>query len=402
MRPADLLGFSAQALLRQRVRGLMMLIAMGLGVAAVLILTALGEGARGFVVNEFAAIGKDVLVMLPGRNETTGGLPPLTGDAAREITLEEAHLLPRRVSAIRAVAPLIIGSARVSRDERGRDVMILGTTALFLDVRKLVLSQGRSLPEGDFRRASSEVILGEKLKRELFEAKPAVGEFVRIGDSRFRVVGILQGRGDAGGMDLSDAAIIQVAAAQRLFNVSGLFRVLMQLREGYHIDNTKPKIEEVMRDFHQGDLDVTIISPDAMLATFDQILVAMTLAIAAIGAISLLVAGVLIMNVMLISVSQRTREIGLLKAIGASSSDILRVFLTEAMLMAGAGALAGVAVGTVVVWLGRWAFPDLPFHTPWWAVTAAVGVALLTGLGFSWLPATNASRLQPVEALQKP
>lgn len=402
MRSADLFQFSSQTLLRQRFRGLMILLAMGLGVAAVVALTALGEGARGYVMAEFASIGKDVLVVFPGRKETTGGMPPVTGSSARDITLEEAYLLERRLSAVRAVAPLIIGSARVAFNERGRDVIVLGTTSTFMDVRHLRLSQGRNLPAGDFRRGGGEAIIGEKLKKELFEARPAVGEFIRIGDSRFRVVGILAGRGDAMGMDLSDAAIIPVASAQRVFNVKGLFRVMLQLRPGYAVNEVKQRIETTMREFHQGELDVTVISPDAMMSTFDGILVAMTLAIGAIGGISLLVAGVLIMNVMLISVSQRTREIGLLKALGASSADVMRLFLTEAMLLTGVGAVFGLALGWVLVWLARQWLPDVPFQTPPWALVTATVTALLTGLGFSWLPARRASRLQPVEALQKP
>jgi len=402
MRAADLLRFSAQTLLRQRFRGLMMLVAMGLGVAAVVILTALGEGARGYVMGEFASIGKDVLVIFPGRKETTGGMPPVSGGSARDITLEEAYLLQRRLSAVRAVAPLIVGSARVAYNERGREVVVLGTTPLFMQIRHLHMTAGSNLPERDFRLGGGEAIIGEKLKKALFDLRPAIGELIRIGDSRFRVVGILGGRGDAMGMDLSDAAIIPVASAQRVFNVAGLFRVLLQLREGYSAASVKIRIEQLMQEFHQGELDVTVVSPDAMLATFDNILVAMTLAVGAIGGISLLVAGVLIMNVMLISVSQRTREIGLLKALGASSADILRVFLTEALLLTGAGALLGLSVGWIMVWLGRQWLPDVPFHIPAWALLTAVATALLTGMGFSWWPARQASRLQPVDALQKP
>lgn len=402
MRPVDLLQFSTQTLLRQRFRGVMILIAMGLGVAAVMILTALGEGARGYVMNEFASIGSNVLAMFPGRQETTGGMPPPMGTAARDITLEEAYLLQRRVSSIEEVAPLIVGSARVGFAERAREVTVLGTTALFFKVRHLTIGQGSSLPAGDFRVATGAVVIGEKLKRELFEAKPAVGEFLRIGDSRFRVVGVLSGRGDAMGIDLSDAAIIPVAASQRLFNVAGLFRVLIELREGSSVPDAKKRIEQAMRDFHQGELDVTVISPDSMLATFNGILVAMTLAVSAIGAISLFVAGILIMNVMLITVSQRTREIGLLKALGASAGDILRIFLTEAMLLTGMGALVGVIFGYGVVKTARAMIPTVPFDTPLWAMAAAVITALLTGLGFSWLPARRASLLQPVDALQKP
>lgn len=402
MRLNDLLHFSVQTLLRQRARGAMILFAMGLGVAAVLILTALGEGARGYVMNEFSSIGKNVLVMFPGRKETTGGMPPVMGTAARDITLDEAYLLTRRVSAIEAVAPLIIGSSRVAFAERGREVVVLGTTSLFLPIRHLNLAQGQNLTAGDFRRANSEAIIGEKLKNALFDARPAIGEFVRIGDSRFRVIGVLSGRGDAMGIDLSDAAIIPVAASQRLFNVSGLFRVLILLRDTVSIAMAKRQIEIAMQSFHQNELDVTVVSPDSMLATFDKILTAMTLGVGAIGAISLLVAGILIMNVMLITVSQRTREIGLLKALGASSNDILHVFLTEAMLLTGVGAIAGVIFGLIAVKTARAFIPTVPFDAPLWSVITAAITALLTGLAFSWLPARRASLLQPVDALQKP
>ena len=402
MRLPDLFQFSSGALLRARFRSAMILLAMGLGVAAVLVLTALGEGARGYVVNEFSSIGKDVVAMFPGRKETTGGMPPVTGAASREITLEEAHQLQRRVAAISELAPVVIGSARVGYEQRGRDVTILGTTALFLRIQQLELGAGRTLSRGDFRRGAGEAILGEKLKRALFDNQAAVGEFIRIGDSRFRVVGVLVGRGDSGGMDLSDAAIIPVASAQRLFNVSGLFRVVIRIREGFDIEEAKKSIEAVMREFHQGELDITLVSPAAMLQTFDKILAAMTLGVAAIGAISLLVAGVLIMNVMLITVSQRTREIGLLKALGASSGDVLRVFLTEALLLTGAGAIAGIVVGEVVIYTARGLFPSVPFQAPLWSVLIAGLIAIVTGLGFAWLPARRASRLQPVEALQKP
>jgi len=181
-----------------------------------------------------------------------------------------------------------------------------------------------------------------------------------------------------------------------------LFRVAIKLREGYEVETAKKGIEDVMRDLHQGELDITLVSPAAMLKTFDKILAAMTLGVAAIGAISLLVAGILIMNVMLIAVSQRTREIGLLKALGASSADILRVFLTEALLLTAAGAVAGIVVGEVVIVSARNLFPSVPFYAPLWAVVISALIAVITGLAFSWLPARRASRLQPVAALQKP
>lgn len=402
MRPADLLQFCGQSLLRTRFRSAMILLSMALGVAAVVALTALGEGARGYVLGEFKALGKNVLVLFPGRKETTGGMPPMAGSSARDITLDEAWMLGRRLSVIEGVAPAVMGSARLGVDSRGRDATVLGTTHLFLQIQELKLARGSNLPPGDFRRAGNELVIGHRLKQELFDSREAIGAFVRLGDTRFRVVGILEEGGSAMGMDTRDIAIIPIAAAQRLFNVSGLFRVALQVREGVSLARARQLVEAAMTEFHQGDLDVTVVSPDAMLETFDRIIGAMTMAVAAIGGISLLVAGVLIMNVMLISVSQRTREIGLLKALGAGRGEILHIFLGEAALLTAAGALLGVALGLALVWLMRGLFPDVPFRASWWSVTAASAIACGTGLAFSWLPARRASLLQPVDALQKP
>jgi putative ABC transport system permease protein len=402
MRLADLLQFCLQALLRARFRSVMLLLSMALGVAAVVMLTALGEGARGYVLAEFKSLGKNVLILFPGRKETTGGMPPVSGSAAREITLDEAWLLGRRLSVIEEVAPVVVGSARLGIDSRGRDATVFGTTKLFFHIQDLTLARGQPLPGGDFRRAGNEIVIGQRLWRELFDGRDPLGATVRLGDSRFRVVGVLAEGSSAMGADTRDMAFIPVAAAQRLFNVSGLFRVAIQVREGVSLARAKGLIEATMTQFHQGDLDVTVISPDAMVETLDRILGAMTAAVAAIGAISLLVAGVLIMNVMLITVSQRTREIGLLKALGAGRTEIQRLFLTEAGLLTAFGALLGVALGLLLVLLMRALFPAVPFSAPWWSVVAAVAIAGGTGLAFSWLPAHRASLLQPVDALQKP
>lgn len=401
VRLADLFAFSAAALFSQRFRGIMILVAMGLGVAAVLVLTALGEGARGYVINEFSGIGKDILIIMPGRNETTGGMPPM-GATARDITLEEAFLLPRRIAALKEVAPVIVGNSEISYGDRSRSVITFGTTAMFPVIHQLAFIEGQNFSKGDFTRATNEVILGVTARKALFDNRPAIGQFIRIGDSRFRIVGVLEEGGGGMGIDFNEAILIPVLAAQREFNVEGLFRVIMQIHDGYDVDDIKKRVEDTMREFHQGELDVTIISPDAMRATFDGILATMTLAVAAIGAISLLVAGILIMNVMLISVSQRTREIGLLKALGASSANILGFFLAEALLITSAGSVVGLVLGSVIVWVGTLVFPDLPFHTPLWAYVSAVFMAVFTGLAFSWLPAKRASLLQPLAALQKP
>lgn len=399
MRLLDLLRFTLLALRRQRFRSAMLLTAVGLGVGAVVVLTALGEGARGYVLGEFAFLGKDTIVMVPGRKATTGGMPPMSGIAAHAITLEEMEVLQRSVPGVTSLAPMIMGNGPVSYKSRERDSLVIGTTAAFFPLRKLEIAQGSSLPELALGEGQQVAVIGQKLKEELFDGERAIGQWIRLRDYRFRVVGVLEGSGDSFGADLSEAIFIPVASAQAVFNVHGMFRVTLQVKENYQVDQVKSMIEKQMQALHNGDLDVTLISPDAMLATFDGILRVMTLGVAGIGAISLVVSGILVMNVTLMSVKQRTAEIGLLKAVGAPSAQVRTLFLTEAAIISAAGAVLGIVVGRVVVFIGTQLYPSVPFATPDWALWASLGLAIGTALLFAWLPAQQAANMEPVDAL---
>ena len=401
MRTTDSLLFSWQSITRYRFRSVMILLAISFGVAAVVVLTALGEGARRYVLNEFAFLGKDVLVMFPGRNETSGGLPPVTGAAARNITLDDVRVLQHRVTSLQRIAPMVVGTAEVSFQQRARESIVLGTSDAFLPIRKLTLARGRNLQLDDLGRATDECLVGQTLERELLQGESTLGSLLRVADYRCRVVGVLEGRGDAFGMDLSQGVVMSVAAAQRLFNVEGMFRVIMQVREGYSIDATRDKIGATIAALHQGEEDVTIVSPDALLSTFNDIFRAMTLGVGAIGGISLLVSGILIMNITIISVAQRTEEIGLLKALGAESGLVRQLFVLEAVLVTAVGALVGMLAGQLLILLGRELVPAVEFAAPAWAWFSGFGVAVLCGLVFSWLPARRASALSPLNALQK-
>lgn len=401
MRLLDLLRFTLLALRRQRFRSTMLLTAVGLGVSAVVVLTALGEGARGYVLGEFAFLGKDTVIMIPGRKETTGGIPPLTGIAANAITLEEMAVLERSVPGVTSLAPMVLGNGPVSYKSRERDSMVLGTTAAFFQIRQMEVSQGSILPDLPLGEGKQVAVIGQKLKVALFDNRRAIGQWIRLRDYRFRVIGVLAGTGDSFGADLSEAIFIPVASAQSVFNVHGLFRVMLKVRENHQVDAVKSAIAKKMQALHNGEQDVTIISPDSLLSTFDDILQVMTLGVAGIGAISLVVSGILVMNVTLMSVKQRTAEIGLLKAIGAPAAQVRILFLSEAALISTAGAVLGILVGHVVVMIGRQLYPAVPFATPTWALWAALVLAIGTALVFAWLPAQQAADMEPVDALGK-
>lgn len=399
MRISDLLRFTFLALRRQRFRSLMLLVSVAIGVASVVILVSLGEGARQYVLGEFSFIGKDTVVIFPGRKTTTGGMPPVTGAAARDITLEELGILERTVPGIESIAPLIVGNAPVAYRNRDRESMVLGTTAAFFVVRQLHIAQGSNFPNLALNEGSPVAIIGQTLKQELFGNRRAIGEWVRLRDYRFRIIGILAGTGDSFGMDLSEAIFVPVASAQTVFNVNGLFRVMMKIRDGADVEATKVALRERMTELHEGEEDVTVVSPDAMVRTFSGVLRAMTLGVAGIAAISLVVAGILVMNLMLMSVTQRTSEIGLLKAIGSSARQVRTIFLAEAGILATAGTVTGLAFAQAVILAARELYPAIPFQTPAWAFIGSCMMAILTALLFAWLPATRAARLEPVIAL---
>ena len=398
MRTPDLLSFALRSLGGARTRTLLMLLAMSIGVASVVLLTALGEGARRYVVGEFAQLGTHLLIMLPGRSETTGGAPPLLGATPRDLTLDDAMALLRERSILR-VAPLTVGNAPVSYGSREREVTVIGATADFFPIRHLTIGSGSSLPALDPGRGASVVVIGSGLRRELFGSQRALGQWVRIDDRRFRVIGILGEGGESLGQDLDDMAVIPVASAQVVFDTPSLFRVLIQARSEDDIERAKKAAREIIRERHDGEDDVTIISQDALLSTFDKILGALTYTVGGIAAISLAVAGILIMNVMLVSVSQRVAEIGLLKALGAPERQVLRLFLVESVMLAAAGAALGVLIAVAGIFVLREVFPTFPIAAPLWATPAAVGVAIVTGLVFGVLPARRAARLDPVHAL---
>lgn len=401
MKTVDITRFAFNALEGARKRTILMLLAMATGVASVLVLTSLGEAARRYVVNEFASLGTNLVIVLPGKTETSGTGPTMmVGDIPRDLTLNDAIALLRG-SAIRRIAPINVGSAPVSHGGLERDIPILGTTNEMLTIRHLSMAIGHFLPPGDIDQASSVCVLGQTVKTELFGNKSAIGELVRIGDRRFRVIGIIESEGQSIGVNFKDVAIIPVASAQQLFNTESLFRIILEATSREDIPLAIKQATRIIKERHQGEEDVTVITQDAVLSTFDEILQTLTLAVAGIAAISLIVAGILIMNVMLVSVSQRTGEIGLLKALGSPNKQIVILFLAEAAVLSFLGALIGVVIGELVSQLIGYLYPVLPMGAPWWAFVSGIAVAIVTGVLFAILPARRAAELDPVEALAR-
>jgi putative ABC transport system permease protein len=401
MKSSDVFRFAWRSFTSGRVRAALMLVAMAIGIAAVVIVTALGEGARRYVTQEFANLGTNLVLVFPGRSETAGAGPGLLiTRTERDLTVEDAAAL-RHLRWVTRVAPIAVGTAEASRGQFNREVPVVGTNADWAEVRHMQVSEGTFLSADETAAEAAVCVVGWTVRKEFFGNGPAVGEWLRLGDRKFRVIGVLPSRGQGLGMNTDEMVLVPVNTAQELFNSTTLFRIIVETSNREVNGQVRDEVEELIAKRHQGERDVTVMTEDAVLATFDQILVALTLAIAAIASISLVVAGVLVTNLMLIAVSQRRTEIGLLKALGASQPQIRNIFLSEAVVLAAVSGTLGVLAGEAGVFFIRVLYPAFPAFVPAWVVGAALASALITGTLFSLLPARRAAQLDPIMALAR-
>jgi putative ABC transport system permease protein len=398
--PLDLLRFSAGALRGHRLRAGLTLLGVAIGVASVILLTSLGEGARAYVSGEFAALGTNLLIITPGKNETTGAMPMAGLGVPRDLTLEDMEALRRRVPQIRRIAPLAEGQVRARYGEAAREVLVAGTTAEMAPLRQIRMRLGQYLPAGE-ARGQRVCVIGSKLQEELFKGDNPIGEFLRLGDERFRVIGVWVPRGVSLGVDLDEVIHVPVAAAMRMYNQSGLFQVLAEVGSHEEIDTAQKAVVAVLKERHDGVEDVTVITQGSVIGSFTRILAVLTAALAGIAAVSLTVAGVGIMNVMLVSVSERTREVGLLKAVGVTRAQVVAAFLVEAAILSTCGGLVGLGAGYAGASMLRALYPAVPIAPPPWAAAGAVVVSISVGLVFGVLPARRAALLDPVAALAR-
>ncbi len=401
MKITDTLRYASDAATGTPLRAGLLLLAMSIGVAAVVILTALGDGARRYVVGEFSAIGSNLVIVLPGRSETRGFNPAnLVTSTPRDLTVDDADAL-LRLPGVQRVSPLVIGTTEINAAGKLREAMLIGTNDDFIRVRKLKLALGRFLSKDELGHGSAEVVLGSLIRQEVFGNTNPLGKIVRIGDRRLRVVGVLSAGGRGMGMTTDELLIVPVATAQSMLNINTLFRILIEVSNREQVVEVKSGVLKMITQRHEGEEDITIITQDAVLKTFDKVLSVLTLGVSGIAAISLAVAGILVMNVMLVSVTQRTAEIGLLKALGATSAAIRQLFMVEALLLSLTGGLLGTGLGYMGAALLRHFYPTFPAYPPLWAVLAGLGTALSSGLIFGIMPARQAAQLDPIQALSK-
>ncbi len=393
----ELIRLALGAIFSHRLRSVLSMLGIAIGIGSVILLTSIGEGTRQYVLSEFSQFGTRLIAINPGKAKTLG-VPGVLGGSTHKLTLEDAKSLERIPGVVRQV-PVAFGTGRVEAEGRGRSVLVYGVTPAIPEVWRFEVRQGSFWPDGDPRRGAPVTVLGPRLKRELFEDKNALGQFVRIGGSRFRVVGIMEPKGQFLGFDIDDSAYIPVATAMKLFNLDELQEIDLLYGNADDADAVKERVRIALMERHGDTEDFSVLTQEAMLEVFGNIMNIITLSVAAIAAISLLVGAIGILTMMWIAVGERTPEIGLLRALGASRRQVRILFLVESAGLATLGGLLGLGGGLGICAVLRDLVPGLPIHTPAPFVVAAVAVSLLTGLLSGVLPAQRAATLDPIEAL---
>lgn len=393
----DILKISFSSLLAQPLRSFLTLLGIAVGIAAVILLTSIGEGVHRFTLSEFTQFGTNLIGINPGRT-TTAGISGALINTIRPLNLADEEALKKLPGVVDTVS-VIQGNAAVEYGKRSRRTTILGVGASGGRVWQIRVAMGRFLPGDDSRGARPFVVLGSKVYRELFRNSSPLGRKVRIGGERYRVIGVMESKGQMLGFDLDDAVYIPTGRAMSLFNLTSLVEIDVLYQSGLQAKTIAERIRKLLTIRH-GSEDFTITTQDEMLKVLGSVLDILTLAVGGLGAISLLVGGVGIVTIMTIAVNERTSEIGLLRAIGADRRQILAVFLGEAVVLAGLGGLAGLITGASIAWLLGALVPALPTHTPWQYALYAELLAAVIGLLAGVLPAAHAAGLDPVEALR--
>ena len=393
----DLLRLAWHALWFHRQRSLLTMLGILIGIASVILLTSIGEGTRTYVLSQFTQFGTTLAGINPGKISTSG-LPGALGNTIHPLTFEDAEAL-ERIPGLTRVVPVVMGAAPIEFEGRTRNTFVYGVTTDAPEAWRMGVRAGRFLPRLDLRQSAPVAVLGPRLKREIFGDQNCLGRYIRISGQRYLVIGLMENKGQFLGFDIDDSVYIPVADGRRLFNRDALQEIDVLIANASLIDPVVERVRDLLKQRHKGTEDFTITTQTGMLETLGRVIRIVSLAVGGIGCISLLVGSIGILTMMWISVNERTSEIGLARAIGATPGQILLLFLSEATLLSMLGGVLGLVTGIGLAQLLHHYVPALPVRTPPEFVLLALAVSSLVGLLSGLLPAQRASRLNPVMAL---
>jgi len=393
----DLVKLTTSSFVHARLRSFLTGLGIAIGITAVILLTSIGDGLHQFVLEEFSQFGTNIVTIQPGKTQTQGGNVGVMG-SVRALTLDDADSL-RRLPYIEHVNVSVAGNAELRYNGKTRRTTVLGEGREFASAFTMKVASGSFWPDEDNEQARALVVLGAKISQELYAGQNPLGTYLRVGGQRFRVIGVMEPKGQILGMDLDDTVFIPAARAMELFNRPGLMEMQVSYKASANPDTVIALIKERLTARH-GREDFTTISQEQALDVLNSVLGVLTFAVGALGGISLVVGAVGILTIMTMAVTERTAEIGLLRALGAQQRQVLTLFLGEAMLLSALGGLGGLAMGVGIAQALHLVFPAMPVHTPLFFAVLGELTAIAIGLMAGVVPAMRAARLDPVEALR--
>ncbi len=400
MKFIDFIRIALASIIENRLRSFLTMLGIIIGVGSVILLISMTSGFREYLVSQFMGIGTNLIIINPGKTETKGlGHPGFEG--VQKMTTGDTIALRRHATALEGVSSITVGTADVRYVDRERRAMIVGTDETFIKIIHIGVDSGSFFTADDVDASRRVCTIGYTVKNELFGGKNPLGEILKIGGSGFRVIGIMERKGTFMGTDdFDDVVYIPVPAALRLFNTDRLFGIRAKARSAAMIDEAKEQITAILKKRHNNKEDFTILTQGSLISSLESILQALSTVLAGIAAISLLVGGIGIMNIMLVSVRERTREIGVRKAVGATRRDILFQFLIESTMLSLIGGIVGILLaflGGVI--LSRFLPQMSPIMEPW-VVALATLFSGSVGIFFGVYPAYRAAHQDPIEALR--
>jgi putative ABC transport system permease protein len=391
------------ALRSNKFRSLLTTLGIIIGVGAVIAIVALGEGASASVSDRLSGLGVNVLTITPG-SANAGGVRTGAGGVT-SLKAADADAIASRIGGITGISPVVAGSAQVVAGNQNWQTRIQSVRPVYASIEDWTVDQGTFFTSQDDANASNVAVLGQTVYTNLFpNNQQAVGQLIRIRNVPFTVVGVLATKGATFGGDQDDTVLIPFRTGQvRLFGANNVGQIVLQMADSTLADTVTQQIEPILRSRHelrptQSD-DFTVRSNNDVISRVEGVSQTMTLLLGSVAAVSLVVGGIGIMNIMLVSVTERTREIGIRLAVGATPRDIMAQFLVEAIVLSVLGGLLGILLGmgiaAVMPYIAGWTTA-----MPWNAITLAFGVSAMIGVFFGFYPAQKASRLDPIVALR--